>query len=94
MGTVQGSGPPVNKRSNDQTSGPATVKSAATKAPASNLIHLDDLQKLPPIDWLPETHIVAQGLNVLFGDSGAYKSFYALDGALRVAKTATVSGVN
>lgn len=53
-------------------------------------LRVSDLAKLPPTEILSGTHFVARGLNVIFGASGAFKSFYTLDTALRVAQTAPV----
>lgn len=53
-------------------------------------IQADELASFPPTETLRETRFVARGLNVVFGASGAFKSFYALDAALRIAQTAPV----
>lgn len=55
-----------------------------------NLIHADALSTLPAVQFLGSTHLVARGLNVLFGPSGAFKSFYMLDAALTIAQLAPV----
>lgn len=57
---------------------------------ALNLIHADALSSLPPVQFLSNTHLVARGLNVLFGPSGSFKSFYMLDAALTIAQLAPV----
>ncbi len=54
------------------------------------LIHADELDSLPSIEWLIENEIPKHSLTVLFGPSGAGKSFVALDYALRVAQSAPV----
>jgi len=54
------------------------------------LIEAADLKLLPPVRLLGSTHIVAEGLNVIFGPSGSYKSFYTLDTALRLAQSSVV----
>lgn len=50
------------------------------------LIPADQLGDLPPTERLGVTKFVAGGLNVVFGPSGCYKSFYALDASLRIAQ--------
>ncbi len=51
------------------------------------LIPADRLGKIPPTERLGVTKFVAHGLNVVFGPSGAYKSFYTLDASLRIAQS-------
>lgn len=58
--------------------------------PPLRLIAADKLSDLPPTTILGETRFIARGLNVVFGASGAFKSFYTLDAALQIAQTATV----
>lgn len=55
------------------------------------LIRADKLHELPATEILSGTRFVARGLNVVFGASGAYKSFYVLDAALRTAQTLPVA---
>lgn len=55
-----------------------------------NLIHADKLGDLPPTETLGDTHLIARGLNVIYGPSGAYKSFYALSMALLIAQQSPV----
>lgn len=50
------------------------------------LISADQLRDLPPTEVLGETRFIARGLNVVFGTSGAFKSFYTLDAALTIAQ--------
>ena len=50
------------------------------------LIKAGELHKLPPVELLKGTHLVARGFNVIFGPSGTYKSFYALNAALHLAQ--------
>lgn len=57
------------------------------------LIRADRLHELPPTETLSGTRFVARGLNIVFGASGAYKSFYVLDAALRVAQSLPVAYV-
>lgn len=54
------------------------------------LIPADQLGALPPTEILGNTRFIARGLNVVFGASGAFKSFYTLDSALQVAQSAPV----
>jgi hypothetical protein len=54
------------------------------------LLHADDLNNLPPVEWLIDGEIPKRSLTVIFGQSGAGKSFVALDYALRVAQFAPV----
>ena len=49
-----------------------------------------DLHKLPPAQLLGNSHLEARGLNIVYGASGTYKSFYALDVALQIAQTSSV----
>jgi hypothetical protein len=49
------------------------------------LLDLDELEALPPPEWLIHEMIVEDGLTVIYGDPGAGKSFVALDMALRLA---------
>jgi hypothetical protein len=53
-------------------------------------IHHRGLSQLPKSQLLTETKLVARGLNVVFGPSGSYKSFYMLDQALRIAQSERV----
>lgn len=54
------------------------------------VIPASQLHDLPPTEILSGTRLIARGLNVVFGPSGAFKSFYTLDAALVVAQTAPV----
>lgn len=54
------------------------------------LIPASELGDLPPTERLGLTKFVAGGLNVVFGPSGCYKSFYTLDAALRIAQSQPV----
>jgi hypothetical protein len=58
--------------------------------PPLRLISADQLKDLPPTDILSGTRFVARGLNVVFGASGAFKSFYVLSAALTVAQSLPV----
>lgn len=61
--------------------------------PPLRLIRADQLNTLPPTEILSGTRFVARGLNVVFGASGAFKSFYVLDAALRTAQSLPVAYV-
>lgn len=54
------------------------------------LISAEQLHELPPTEILGNTRLIARGLNVVFGASGAFKSFYTLDAALSIAQSAPV----
>lgn len=54
------------------------------------LIRADRLHELPPTEILSGTRFVARGLNVVFGASGAFKSFYTLNAALTIAQSLPV----
>lgn len=54
------------------------------------IMHANDLSKLPDTSWLIRGEIPEKGLTVLYGASGVGKSFIALDYALRVAQRDTV----
>lgn len=56
-----------------------------TPKPRINLLDIDDIENLPPPSWLIENTLTENGLSVLWGRSGAMKSFVALDMALCVA---------
>jgi predicted transcriptional regulator len=58
--------------------------------PPLRLIAADKLGDLPPTAILGTTRFVARGLNVVFGASGSYKSFYVLGKALQVAQSIPV----
>lgn len=54
------------------------------------IIHARELKNLPPVVWLIEKEVPQAGLTVLFGESGAGKSFLGVDMALRVAQSRRV----
>lgn len=58
--------------------------------PSLKLIPADQLGELPPTEILSSTRLIARGLNVVFGASGAFKSFYTLDAALTIAQLSPV----
>jgi hypothetical protein len=49
------------------------------------LLDLDELETLPPPEWLVHELIVMDGLTVIYGEPGAGKSFIGLDIGLRLA---------
>jgi hypothetical protein len=59
---------------------------AESKGLGWNWIHADQLDHLPPMRWLIQDEIPEQALVVLFGQSGAGKSFIALDYSLQIAQ--------
>jgi predicted transcriptional regulator len=54
------------------------------------LIPAGELSNLPPTEILSGTKLIARGFNVVFGASGAFKSFYTLDAALSLAQSAPI----
>lgn len=50
------------------------------------IMHVSELKNLPPVKWLVPGEIPLGGLVVVFGQSGAGKSFLSLDYALRLAQ--------
>ena len=46
----------------------------------------DELDNLPPPEWLIDQEIAANGITVLYGPSGSGKTFVALDYAMRIAQ--------
>jgi hypothetical protein len=52
--------------------------------------HITELNLLPSVQYLYKNEIPAHGLTVLYGASGAGKSFVAIDYGLRIAKDHTV----
>lgn len=55
-----------------------------------NVLTVEQLGLLPPLENLNGTPLIARGLNILFGPSGSYKSFYMLEQALTIAQSAPV----
>jgi hypothetical protein len=55
-----------------------------------SVLNVEQLGQLPPLQNLSGTPLIARGLNVLFGPSGSFKSFYMLDQSLTIAQTAPV----
>lgn len=49
------------------------------------LLDIDEIEALPPPQWLVYEMVVEDGLTVIYGDPGAGKSFIGLDMALRIA---------
>jgi 5S rRNA maturation endonuclease (ribonuclease M5) len=56
------------------------------------LLSIDDLEDLPPPSWLIEDIITDHGLSVVWGRSGTFKSFIALDMAMSIATGAPWQG--
>lgn len=55
-----------------------------------SVLTVEQLSQLAPLQTLHNTPLIARGLNILFGPSGSYKSFFMLDLALIVAQQAPV----
>jgi AAA domain len=62
-----------------------TTNGAAPQDDTFRLLGFDDLLALPDPSWLIDGLLPADGLGVLYGPSGSFKSFLALDWALSVA---------
>ena len=58
--------------------------------PPIRLFTAEQLKELPPPEFLDGSRFVSRGFNIIFGASGAYKSFYVLSAALRIAQTKPV----
>lgn len=58
---------------------------AAQPKPRVRLLDIDDIEDLRPPEWLVDGILTENGLSVLWGRSGAMKSFVALDIAMCVA---------
>lgn len=54
------------------------------------IVHASELKNLPAVSWLIQDEIPSQGISVLFGQSGAGKSFISLDYALRLSQLMNV----
>lgn len=61
------------------------IVAAKPEKPRINLLDIDDIENLAPPSWLIANTLTENGLSVLWGRSGAMKSFVALDMALCVA---------
>lgn len=57
------------------------------------VLNLNELALIQPPMMLSGTRLVARGFNVVFGPSGHFKSFYALNQAMQVAQTMPVAYV-
>lgn len=66
---------------NPDASSPFTAEETGWK-----IIHARDLYSLPRVTWIIRGEIPERGLTVIFGESGAGKSFIGLDYALQVAQ--------
>lgn len=49
------------------------------------LLDMDEIEALPPPQWLVHEMVIEDGLTVIYGDPGAGKSFIGLDMSLRIA---------
>jgi RecA-family ATPase len=58
-----------------------------------DLYDIAELENMPPPTWLIKNTLVDDGLTVLYGDPGSYKSFLALDMGLRLANGMDWHGV-
>ncbi len=61
------------------------VSLVATARPRIRIVDIDDLETLPPPAWLIDGILTVNGLSVLWGASGALKSFAAVDIGLCIA---------
>lgn len=61
-----------------------------SQQPGRWIIHASELKNLPPQCWIVDGEIPERGLTVIYGESGAGKSFVGVDYALRVAQTRRV----
>lgn len=55
-----------------------------------NIVDRAGLMQLPQVEWLIPRVLPCRALGMIFGASGAYKSFYAIHKAIEVAQTANV----
>lgn len=62
-----------------------TAELAAPVQRANPFMTVDELFALPPVEWMVESYLPAQGMSALFAPPGAFKSFLAADLALSVA---------
>lgn len=53
-------------------------------------LNVEELKKITPPTLLGNSHLVAKGLNVIYGPSATFKSFYILNHSLQIAQTSTV----
>lgn len=56
------------------------------------LLSVPELEQIPEVAWLVEDLIAEQSLAVLFGPTGSYKTFVAIDLALSIASGGTFAG--
>lgn len=70
-----------------ETPAPQPAPDVPTAASPSGMLTLDDLDNLPPLEWLIPGQLPA-GLNMLFGPYGGGKTFLALDWSLALASGA------
>lgn len=70
----------------------AATPVAAKPKPRIQLLDIDEIEDLAPPTWLVDGILTENGLSVLWGRSGAMKSFVALDMALCIASGAPWHG--
>lgn len=63
----------------------ATVSNSITEPTRFTLLSLDDLDRLPPNEWLVKNLLPTQGLAAIFGPSSSGKTFVALDLLMAIA---------
>lgn len=63
-----------------------SVTNRATEKRSWRMVDISEMKVRPPVKWLIPGVIPANGLCMLFGPSGVYKSFHALDLAVQVSR--------
>lgn len=63
---------------------PAPAPQPAPSGGPASMLSLDDLDALPPVEWLIP-NMLPRGLNMLWGEYGAGKSFLAIDWSMSLA---------
>lgn len=76
--------PPVSRTPSGNGSGPHEP------APKFAPLHAGKLKDLPPVAWLIKGEIPKLGLTLIYGPTGAGKSFVTLDYAFQIARTRPV----
>lgn len=61
------------------------IEGSQATPPASPFLSIEQLLDLPPVQWMVENYLPAQGMSAMFSPPGAFKSFLALDLGLSVA---------
>lgn len=54
--------------------------------PRFQILHADELDTMPPVEWLVDDELAAGQFNLVWGPSQGGKSFYMLDRALNIAQ--------